>query len=63
MRKLIVFDLDGTRAESKSPVDADMAELLSALLGIFKIKAADHIAQRSCLAEILPGDCAPSIGV
>jgi len=47
MKNLIVFDLDGTRAESKSPVDADMAELLSALLGIFKIKAADHIAQRS----------------
>jgi HAD superfamily hydrolase (TIGR01484 family) len=37
MKKLIVFDLDGTLAESKSPLDAEMAELLSALLGIVKV--------------------------
>jgi phosphomannomutase len=34
MKKLIVFDLDGTLAESKSPLDAEMAVLLSGLLGI-----------------------------
>ena len=37
MKKLIVFDLDGTLAESKSPVDAEMAGLLNALLGIVKV--------------------------
>src|SRR5580692_8489252 len=37
MKKLIVFDLDGTLAESKSPLDAEMATLLSNLLGIVKV--------------------------
>ena len=37
MKKLIVFDLDGTLAESKSALDAEMATLLSALLGIVKV--------------------------
>ena len=36
MKKLIIFDLDGTLAESKSAVDAEMAELLRDLLGIVK---------------------------
>lgn len=37
MKKLIVFDLDGTLAQSKSPIDAEMANLLVALLGIVKV--------------------------
>ena len=37
MKKLIVFDLDGTLAESKSPLDAEMATLLGALLRIVKV--------------------------
>jgi hypothetical protein len=37
MKKLIVFDLDGTLAESKSAIDAEMASLLSALLGVVKV--------------------------
>jgi len=37
MKKLIVFDLDGTLAESKSSLDAEMAKLLSALLEIVKV--------------------------
>ena len=37
MKRLIVFDLDGTLAESKSPLDAEMATLLSALLVIVKV--------------------------
>lgn len=37
MKKLIVFDLDGTLAESKSSLDAEMATLLSAMLGIVKV--------------------------
>jgi HAD superfamily hydrolase (TIGR01484 family) len=37
MKKLIVFDLDGTLAESKSALDAEMAGLLNALLRIVKV--------------------------
>ena len=37
MKKLIVFDLDGTLAESKSSLDAAMAALLHDLLGIVKV--------------------------
>jgi phosphomannomutase len=37
MKGLIVFDLDGTLAESKSSLDAEMATLLSALLAIVKV--------------------------
>ena len=37
MKKLIVFDLDGTLAESKSSLDAEMSRLLHDLLGIVKV--------------------------
>jgi len=37
MKKLIVFDLDGTLAESKAPLDAEMATLLGKLFGIVKV--------------------------
>ncbi len=37
MKKLIVFDLDGTLAESKSSLDAEMAILLAALLAVVKV--------------------------
>jgi len=37
MKKLIVFDLDGTLAESKSSLDAQMSALLRELLGIVKV--------------------------
>jgi phosphomannomutase len=37
VKKLIVFDLDGTLAESKSPLDAEMAALLHALLGATQV--------------------------
>ena len=37
MKKLIVFDLDGTLAESKSPLDAEMSGQLHDLLGIVKV--------------------------
>ena len=37
MKKLIVFDLDGTLAESKASVDAEMAVLLDHLLKIVKV--------------------------
>jgi phosphomannomutase len=37
MKKLIVFDLDGTLAESKSALDTEMSTLLHDLLGIVKV--------------------------
>jgi phosphomannomutase len=37
MKKLVVYDLDGTLAESKSALDAEMAALLRQLLGIVKV--------------------------
>ena len=37
MKKLIVFDLDGTLAESKASFDAEMAGLFSSLINIVKV--------------------------
>jgi len=37
MKRLIVFDLDGTLAESKSPLDTEMSTLLHNLIGIVKV--------------------------
>jgi phosphomannomutase len=37
MKRLIVFDLDGTLAESKSSLDPEMTKLLHNLLGIIKV--------------------------
>jgi hypothetical protein len=37
VKKLIVFDLDGTLAESKASLDAEMAVLFNALLSIVKV--------------------------
>jgi HAD superfamily hydrolase (TIGR01484 family) len=37
MKKLIVFDLDGTLAESKASLDGEMSRLLHDLLGVVKV--------------------------
>ncbi len=37
MKKLIVFDLDGTLAASKSPLEPEMGKLLHELLGVIKV--------------------------
>jgi phosphomannomutase len=37
VKALIVFDLDGTLAESKSAIDAEMGALLIALLGVVRV--------------------------
>jgi phosphomannomutase len=37
MKSLIIFDLDGTLAESKAPIDSEMATLLDRLLAIVKV--------------------------
>jgi hypothetical protein len=37
LKQLIIFDLDGTLAESKASLDAEMGTLLSVLLGVAKV--------------------------
>jgi phosphomannomutase len=37
MKRLVVFDLDGTLAPSKSPIDAEMAAMIDKLLSIIKV--------------------------
>lgn len=37
MKSIIIFDLDGTLAESKSPLDSDMKKALEALLVRYKV--------------------------
>src|SRR5580658_3791643 len=37
MKKLIIFDLDGTLARSKSPLDHEMSTLVRNLLGVVKV--------------------------
>ena len=37
MKQLVIFDLDGTLAESKSAIDVEMAQLLERLLGLVKV--------------------------
>ncbi len=37
MKRLVIFDLDGTLAESKLPLDAEMATLLAQLLDVVKV--------------------------
>jgi phosphomannomutase len=65
MKKLIVFDLDGTLAASKSPLDAEMASLLHDLLGVvevaiisggawlqFERQVLSHLPQDATLAKL-----------
>jgi HAD superfamily hydrolase (TIGR01484 family) len=59
MKKLIVFDLDGTLAESKSSLDSEMSSLLHDLLGIVKvavISGADWPQFEKQLLSNLPKD-------
>jgi hypothetical protein len=57
MKKLIVFDLDGTLAESKSSLDGEMLALLHDLLGIVKVAVISGGEKRvveaiiACLAD------------
>ena len=37
MKKLVVFDLDGTLAQSKSSLDTEMATLLNKLIAFIKV--------------------------
>ncbi len=58
MKRLIVFDLDGTLARSKAPLDAEVAALLHTLLGVVKvavISGGDWPQFEKQLVSSLPG--------
>ncbi len=54
MKDLVVFDLDGTLAASKSPLDADMARWLSRLLGVVKVAIISGGAWPQFEKQVLP---------
>jgi len=59
MKKLIIFDLDGTLATSKSSIDTEMSVLLHDLLGLVKvaiISGGDWIQFQKQVLSSLPND-------
>lgn len=60
MKRLIVFDLDGTLAQSKSAIDAAMAALLHSLLGVANVAVISGgdwpQFERQVLANLPSGD-------
>ena len=54
MKKLVIFDLDGTLAESKSPLDAEMAGLLVRLLDLIKVAVITGGAWPQLEKQVLP---------
>jgi len=66
MKSLIVFDLDGTLADSKAAIDAEMAGLLDRLLGIVKVAVISGGAwpqfQQQVLAHLATGNGAGTGG-
>jgi HAD superfamily hydrolase (TIGR01484 family) len=54
VKDLVVFDLDGTLAASKSPLDADMAGWLSRLMGVVKVAIISGGAWPQFEKQILP---------
>jgi phosphomannomutase len=55
VKRLIVFDLDGTLAKSKSSVDAEMSGLLHSLLGIVRVAIISGGAWPQFEAQVLAG--------
>jgi len=60
MKKLVVFDLDGTLAESKSPIDVEMSRLLDSLLALVPVAVISGGAwpqfQKQLLAQLSRGE-------
>lgn len=54
MKSLIVFDLDGTLAESKSPLDPEMGALLGSLLEVAKVAVISGGAWTQFEKQVLP---------
>lgn len=57
MKELIVFDLDGTLTESKSPIDAEMARLLDSLLDIVSVAVISGGAWKQFETQVLARLC------
>ena len=53
MKRLIVFDLDGTLARSKTSLDSEMSSLLYALLGIVRVAVISGGAWPQFEAQVL----------
>jgi hypothetical protein len=53
MKRLIVFDLDGTLAKSKAALDAEMSSLMHALLGIVRVAVISGGAWKQFEAQVL----------
>jgi phosphomannomutase len=53
MKRLIVFDLDGTLAKSKTSLDAEMSTLIHALLGIVRVAVISGGAWAQFEAQVL----------
>jgi len=53
MKNLVVFDLDGTLAESKASIDVEMANLLNFLLSIVKVAVISGAAWRQFEQQVL----------
>ncbi len=54
MKQLFVFDLDGTLAQSKSPLDAAMAQMLGRLLRMTRVAIISGGALPQFEKQILP---------
>lgn len=54
MKKLIIFDLDGTLAESKSALDGEMSALLTKLLDVSKVAVISGGDWPQFLKQLLP---------
>ncbi|HEX4179512.1 MAG TPA: HAD-IIB family hydrolase [Caulobacteraceae bacterium] len=54
MKSLIAFDLDGTLAESKSPMDKEMARLMRGLLAVAKVAIISGGAWPQFEKQVLP---------
>jgi hypothetical protein len=53
MKRLVIFDLDGTLAESKLPLDAEMATLLARLFEVVKVAVISGGAWRQFEKQVL----------
>ena len=67
MKKLVVFDLDGTLAASKSAIDAEMAQLLERLLGLVKVAVISGGAweqfEKQVLAHLRHDECLKNLSL
>jgi phosphomannomutase len=67
MKALVIFDLDGTLAESKSSIDIEMATLLNRLLGIMKVAVISGGAwqqfEQQLLARLCQGEALSNLSL